>query len=144
MNVPPDSGWHLIDQNGYRMGRLTLLPLIRAVQDMSVQGLKPEFDWKSVDFVTARSPLRMLLDWAAGTSASWRIDTQLAGQAVLFSGCAPVTRMKIGGPTSYGINFEEASTYPAPGLENAPSHHRIITYVSEFYLGSKLTGSQYW
>ena len=128
--VLPDSGLRYIDQNGHRMNGLTLLPLIRAVQDMTDQGLKPAFDWKSVDFVTARSPLRMLLSWTVGKSDSWRIDTQLAGQTVLFSGRAPVTRTWIGGPPSYGFNFETKSTSSVPGLENETGHYRIITYVS--------------
>jgi len=129
MNVPLDSGRDFIDQNGHRMKKLTLLPLVKAVQDLTEQGVTPKFDWKSVDFVTDRGRLRKLLAWAGGLSDEWRIDTELAGtKTVLLSGRAPVTKMRSGRSTSYGFNFEEASTYSAPGLENAPSHHRIIAY----------------
>jgi len=131
MMVPLDSGKNFIDQNGHRMKKFTLLPLIKAVQDLTDQGVTQKFDWSSVDFVTDRGRLRKLLAWAAGLSDQWRIDTQLAGaNTVLLSGCAPVTKETSGKSTSYGFNFEDASTYPAPRLGNVPSHHRIVAYVS--------------
>ena len=143
MNVPLDSGKDFIDQNGHRMKKFTLLPLIKAVQDLTDQGVTPKFDWSSVDFVTDRGRLRKLLAWTAGLSDKWRIDTELVGtKTVLLSGRAPVTKMTGGKSTSYGFNFEEASTRPAPGLEKEPSHYRIIAYVREFYPGSKRTGPQ--
>lgn len=130
MMVPLDSGRNFIDQNGHRMKKFTLLPLIKAVEDLSEQGVTQKFDWTSVDFVTDRGRLRKLLAWATGISDEWRIDTQLAGtNTVLLSGRAPVTKETSGQSTSYGFNFEDASTYPAPGLRNEPSHHRIIAYV---------------
>ena len=143
MSVPLDSGVDFIDQNGHRMKKLTLLPLIEAVQDLTDQGVTPKVDWPSVDFVTDRSRLRKLLSWTAGLSDKWRIDTELAGaKTVLLSGHAPVTKMTGGISTSYGFNFEEASTYPVPGLGDEPSHHRIIAYVREFYPDSKRTSPQ--
>jgi len=136
MRVPLDSGKNFIDQNGYRMKRLTLLPLIKAVQDLTDQGVTQKFDWPSVDFVTDRGRLRKLLAWAIGLSDQWRIDTQLAGaNTVLLSGCAPVTKLWSGQGTSYGFSFEDASTSPAPGLGNEPGHHRIVAYVRVFCLG---------
>lgn len=136
MRVTLDSGRNFIDQNGHRMKKFTLLPLIKAVQDMTDQGATPKFDWPSVDFVTDRGRLRKLLAWAAGLSDQWRIDTQLAGaNTVLLSGRAPVTKETSGQSTSYGFNFEDASTYPAPGLGNESGHHRIIAYVRIFCFG---------
>jgi len=130
MKVPIDSGLNFIDQNGHRMKDFVLLPLIRAVEDMTDQGATPKFNWPSVDIVTDRGRLRKLLGWALGESDKWRIDTQLAGTStVLLTGRAPITKETNGRSTSYGFNFEEASTYPAPGLEEETSHHRIITYV---------------
>jgi len=111
------------------MKKLTLLPLVQAVQDLTDQGATPKFDWPSVDFVTDRGRLRKLLAWTRGLSDEWRIDTELAGtRTVLLSGHAPITKMSGGRSTTYGFNFEEASTYPVPGLENESSHHRIIAY----------------
>lgn len=130
MAVPVDSGKNFIDQNGHRMKKFTLLPLVRAVQDLTGQGVTERFDWPSVDIVTDRGRLRKLLAWAGGLSDKWRIDTQLAGaNTVLLSGRAPVTKETIGRSSSYGFNYEDASTYPISGLENEPSHHRIIAYV---------------
>ena len=130
MRVPLDSGRNFIDQNGHRMKKFTLLPLIKAVQDMTDQGVTQKFDWPSVDIVTDRGRLRKLLAWATGVSDQWRIDTQLAGtNTILLSGRAPVTKETSGQSNSYGFNFEDASTYPAPGLRNEPSHHRIVAYV---------------
>ena len=134
MVVPRDSGEDFIDQNGHRMKKLTLLPLIKAVQDLTDQGATPKFDWPSVDFVTDRSHLQKLLAWTRSGSDKWRIDTELAGtKTVLLSSNGPVTKTTGGRSTSYGFKFEEASTYPVPGLENEPSHHRIIAYVSKLY-----------
>jgi len=129
MRVPLDSGKNFIDQNGHRMKKFTLLPLIKAVQDFTDQGVTQKFDWPSVDFVTDRGRLRKLLAWTAGQSDTWRIDTQLAGvNTVLLSGTAPVTKETSGRSTSYGFNFEDASTQPAPGLGDGTSHHRIVVY----------------
>lgn len=128
MNVPLDSGKNFIDQNGHRMKKFTLLPLIKAVQDLTDQGATQEFDWSSVDFVADRGRLRRLLAWAVGLSDTWRIDTELAGaNTVLLSGRAPVTKEKSGRSTSHGFNFEDASTYSVTG--SGASHHRIVAYV---------------
>ena len=130
MSVPVDSGKNFIDQNGHRMKKFTLLPLVRAVQDLTDQGVTQRFDWPSVDFVTDRGRLRKLLAWVLGSSDEWRIDTQLAGtNTVLLSGRAPVTKEHSGRSNSHGFNYETASTRPAPGLEDEPSHHRIVAYV---------------
>lgn len=130
MAVPVDSGKNFIDQNGHRMKKFTLLPLIRAVQDLTDQGATQKFDWPSVDFVTDRGRLRKLLSWTVGLSDRWRIDTQLVGSnTVLLSGHAPVTKETSGQSNSYGFNYEEMSTYPVRGLENGSGHHRIVTYV---------------
>jgi hypothetical protein len=130
MRVPVDNGKNFIDQNGHRMKKFTLLPLIKAVEDLTTQGATRKFDWPSVDFVADRGRLRKLLAWAAGFSDEWRIDTQLAGSnTVLLSGSPPVTKERHGRSDSYGFNYEKVSTYPAPGVENESGHYRIIAYV---------------
>ena len=143
MTIPVDSGKNFIDQNGHRMKKLTLLPLIKAVQDLTDQGVTQKFDWPSVDFVTDRGRLRKLLAWATGLSDEWRIDTQLAGvNTILLSGHAPVTKETSGRSYSYGFNFEEASTYAISGLENESSHHRIVTYVRTIDPGWRIIDPQ--
>ena len=130
MTLSLDSGKDFIDQNGHRMENFTLLPLIRAVQDLTDQGITQKFDWPSVDVVTDRGRLRKLLLWAAGRSDQWKVDTQLAGaNTVLLSGRPPVTKETSGRSTRCSFNFKEAATYPAPGLGEEPGHHRIIAYV---------------
>ena len=140
MTVPRDSGRDFIDQNGHRMKQFTLLPIIRAVQDLTDQGVTQKFDWPSVDFVASRGNLRALLAWAVGSSDNWRIDTQLAGSnTVLLSSCAPVTKRTSGKSDCYGFRYEEASTYPI--LEGETGHFRIVSYVRAFRLGFGCTRS---
>ena len=131
--LPPDSG-DFVHQNEHRMKKPTLLPLIKAVQDLIDQGVTPKFDWSSVDFVTDRARLRMLLAWARGKSGTdrWRIDTEFVGtKTVLLSDGAPNMKRVGGGGASYGVIFEKESTRPVPGLGNALSHYRIVTYVRD-------------
>lgn len=88
--------------------------------------------WPSVDFVTDRSNLRKLLRWSENKSGdAFRIDTQLAGdKTVLMNRWEKRTR-EHGQSTSYGFNFEDATTAPVAGCEKTTSHHRIVKYVSE-------------
>ncbi|KAI5480382.1 hypothetical protein MNV49_000957 [Pseudohyphozyma bogoriensis] len=59
-----------VDQNGHRVPSSPLKPLILAVKHQD-----PDFDFKTVDFVTDRNNLRKLLRWASGTDdKDFRID----------------------------------------------------------------------
>jgi len=137
-SVAVDHGYDFVDQNGHRMGSITLLPLIRAVQEVEIQsGTKEEdkFDWSSVDFVTDRNGLRKLLRWINYTSGDpprdFRIDIQLAGsKTVLMNRWEQITKEQPGTRRSYGFNFEESMTNPSPGCERSTGYHRIVTYVS--------------
>ena len=127
--IPPDTGISFVDQNGYRIPRAILLPLITAVNKRA-EDLEDKFDWASVDFVTDRNGLRKLLRWVGGTEVrDFRIDLQLAGQkTVLFNRWEKRTRETTSGRT-FGISFEKASTEAAPGCRDSTGHHRIVTYV---------------
>jgi hypothetical protein len=133
--VPADTGMFFVDQNGFRMQSAVLLPVIMAVDKMQEASDSPgAFDWcdEKIDFVTDRNGLRKLLRWidAAGTTPApkdFRIDTQLAGSTVLLNRWETRTRVKFSG-TSYGFNFEKASTDPALGCEESTGHHRIVKY----------------
>lgn len=130
LTVPLDDGTHYIDQNAHRMKSFPLLPLVKAVQNTT-----PHFKWPPVHFVANRGSLHAMLKWAAGGFEKWEIDTQLVGKnTILLSGCPSVTIRTGKSKHSYGSNFEKGSTTPAPGLEDAPSHHRIVTYVCAFCL----------
>lgn len=136
ISVALDHGYNFVDQNGHRMGSSTLLPLIRTVQDIESQSdTKPQdkFDWSSVDFVTDRNGLRKLLRWiVAGPRdppRDFRIDLQLAGsKTVLMNRWEQFTKEQHGTRRSYGFNFEEVMTTPAPGCERGTGYHSIITY----------------
>jgi hypothetical protein len=132
--VPQDSsGIVFVDQNGYRMKSMPLLPLIKAVEFMPrTQGRSDrDVHWPSVDFVTDRSNLRKLMRWIDGYAGrAFRIDAQLAGNGTVLLSRWETRAREQGLPTSYGFNFEEASTTPAAGCEGTTSHHRIVKYVS--------------
>jgi len=87
-----------------------------------------KFDWGSVDFITDRNNLRKLLGWARGSKKSFRIDLQLAGTStVLMTRWEQQTTHWTTG-SSYGFNFETASTRAYQGLEHNSTHHRVIQY----------------
>lgn len=132
-NVRADHGFHYIDQNGHRLPSTPLLPLFRAV-DVVAESKNELIDWTSVDFVTDRNNLRKLLQWVRSEAGKpFRIDLQLAGnRTVLMSRWEARTACwynKDQNPT-YGFNFEDATTQPVRGCENAKAHHRIVKYVS--------------
>ncbi len=80
--IPPDTGVFFSDQNGYRMPKYVLLPLIMAVNKHAEVAKKPTFDWSSADIVTDRNGLRKLTRWVGGGDVrDFRIDLQLAGGA---------------------------------------------------------------
>ncbi|PPQ72852.1 hypothetical protein CVT24_001180 [Panaeolus cyanescens] len=127
--IPPDMGMHFVDQNGYRMGRTVLLPLISAVNKVQESKSAEPFDWASVDFVTDRNGLRALSRWVSGNSnRNFRIDLQLAGnKTVLMNRWSELYQEPFSGRT-YGFSFEKASTTPGPGCKSSTGHHRIVTY----------------
>ena len=137
VSVTLDTGCNFVDQSGHRMGSRTLLPLIRAVQDIESQSNTKEedkFNWSSVDFVTDRNGLRKLLRWIFAEPGDppkdFRIDMQLAGsKTVLMNRWEQFTKEEPGVRRSYGFNFEEVMTIPSPGCERGTGYHRIITYV---------------
>jgi hypothetical protein len=130
--VPQDSsGVVFVDQNGFRMESMPLLPLIKAVDCMPQTQGRSAVDWPSIDFVTDRSNLRKLMRWIDGYAGrAFRIDAQLAGSGTILLNRWETRTREQGLPTSYGFNFEEASTTAAVGCEGTTSHHRIVKYVS--------------
>lgn len=127
--VPADSGYQFCDQNGYRLPKTPLLPILAAVDNIA-PGSDPSsttIDWPSVDFIIDRNGLRKLMAWVSAKKQSFRIDLQLAGEkTVLCNRWEAKTKMKKFG---YGYAFEGAVTCAAPGCETSSGgHHRIITY----------------
>ena len=130
--IPPDIGVFFSDQNGYRIPKTVLLPLIVAVNKQTESSKSLPFDWPSIDIVTDRNNLRKLTRWVSGNAErDFRIDLQLAGKrTVLMNRWEKRTREAFNGKT-YGYSFEKASTNPAPGCRDSTGHHRIISYVRE-------------
>lgn len=123
-------GARFVNQNGYRMPRTVLLPLLSAVTRVQeIKNAEP-FDWRSVDIVTDRNGLRALTRWVGGDrKRNFRIDLQLAGnKTVLMNRWSDVDQEMFNGRT-YGFNFEKDSTIPGPGCKQSTGHHRIVTYV---------------
>lgn len=122
-----------VDQNGHRMPKAPLVPLIAAVNKRIEDNFDaPSFDWSRVDFVTDRNGLRKLLRWVRKESKlnDFRMDLELAGEkTVLVNRWEARTKEMFNGRT-YGFNFEKASTEPAAGCQKGTGHHRIVTYVS--------------
>jgi hypothetical protein len=134
--VQPDIGIFFVDQNGYRMPKAPLVPLVAAVNKRSETSPDFYFDWSEVDFVTDRNALRKLLRWVRNEEGmkDFRIDLELAGEkTVLVNRWEAKTREVYNGRT-YGYNFEKASTESAPGCHKGTGHHRIASYVGSFYL----------
>ncbi|KJA23285.1 hypothetical protein HYPSUDRAFT_40104 [Hypholoma sublateritium FD-334 SS-4] len=127
--IPPDTGVYFSDQNGYRMPKYVLLPLIMAVNKCAEIAKKTPFDWSSADIVTDRNGLRKLMRWVGGEDVrDFRLDLQLAGEhTVLVNRWEKRNREVFNGRT-FGFSFEKASTVPAPGCKESTGHHRIVTY----------------
>lgn len=127
------------------MPKYVLLPLIRAVEYTEV-----DFDWSSVEFVTDRNALRKILRWLGSTKNSeckdFRIDTQLAGNGtVLFNRWDKRYRESFGGAgySTYGFNFEKATTTESSDCQDSTGHHRIVTYVcSQLRLQTSVSNAQ--
>jgi len=128
--IPPDRGIQFCDQNGYKMPKAVLLPLIVAVNKRFEMIKEPAFDWSNVDIVTDRNNLRKLTRWAIGTAGDFRIDLQLAGEKTVLMNRFSERYKTIFSGRTYGFSFEKSSTLAAPGCKNSTGHHRIITYVS--------------
>jgi hypothetical protein len=129
--IPPDTGVHFSDQNGYRMPKSVLLPLITAVNKQVEVKKKPTFDWSSVDIVTDRNGLRKLTRWVSGgvSIRDFRIDLQMAGEKTVLMNRWEKRNREIYSGKTFGFSFEKASTEPASGCKHSTGHHRIVTYV---------------
>jgi hypothetical protein len=98
-----------------------------AVDALALEGVNPDVNWPSVDFITNRNCLRNLLRWISG-SRDFRIDTQLVGtQTVLLTRWDK--RDFDERHPYHGHNFEKASTVPGPGCSQNNVNLRIVKYV---------------
>lgn len=95
---------------------------------------RPEgYSFDDIEVLTNRNSLRKLLDFAAGRGQdSFRIDLYMVGgrTLVIERRERSVKEMIRGSVAGFGHNFEEVSTIPPKGLEDAQSsqHHRVVSY----------------
>ncbi|THH19456.1 hypothetical protein EUX98_g8774 [Antrodiella citrinella] len=129
--VQPDTGISFVDQAGYRIPTMPLLPLFRAADIMTTENSDADIDWGTLDFVTDRNNLRKLLRCLNdfdGTAKDFRIDMQLAGKkTVLFNRWEKRFQENMSGKT-FGFGFEAATTRKVRGCEASIGHHRIVKY----------------
>ncbi|TFK74721.1 hypothetical protein BDN72DRAFT_955402 [Pluteus cervinus] len=128
--VQPDRGHMFSDQNSSRLPVYPLLPLFAAVEQRMRDEGKARYDWAPVDFVTDRNNLRKLLRWVTGQEKSriFRIDLQLVGQKTVVMERWEEQGKEWMDGTTYGFNFEEASTRHYRGCEKSTGHHQVIRY----------------
>ena len=133
MKIEPDSGFRFVDQNNYFSPKAPLLPVLRAVDAHS-----PEFDFKSVDFITDRNNLIKLFKFVSGylcnvpSQARWeavnpdimqkdknlRIDIDIlgndgggAGSSMLMSRWEPTSSDFVGEEEFQGFSFNFLNEY---------------------------------
>lgn len=113
-----------------RMPSMSLFPLLRAVDYSPKTDGISGVDWPSVDFVSDRRNFRKLLRWVSGSGEQFRIDVQLGGKRTVLFNRWHDRQIMQAEHSSFGHNFERASTIPAEGCECSVEHNRIIKYVS--------------
>ncbi|KAL6303150.1 hypothetical protein BKA93DRAFT_886705 [Sparassis latifolia] len=131
--VPRDTGTRFVDENGHRIHRYPLLPLIRAIDVLAEERGTSNIDWTKVDFIVDRNCLRKLLHWINdkdGTASEFRIDTQLAGKGTVLMSRWEKRTSEEADPAvwTYSLSFEHESTTPIEGCEQRGGHHRIVKY----------------
>ncbi|KAK7936165.1 hypothetical protein PG985_001660 [Apiospora marii] len=103
----------------------TRLPLAAPTQPMfqAVRVLRPECRFNSVDVVTSRNVVELLLKFCGNDSHQFRLNATVVQDSLVLDHCP-----KSIGSNHVGLHFEEAmSAFPA-GLEHSDSHWRILRY----------------
>lgn len=133
IQIPPDQGRQIRDNNNYILKGQPFLPLLVAINE---QQIFPHKEWKSVDLITDRSGLRKLLRWIGGVGGrDFRIDTQLVGdRTIIFNRWEAVDTELMHGNT-FSSNFAKTVTKPMPpSTERSSWHHRVVTYVGRLFI----------
>ncbi|KAJ4327201.1 hypothetical protein N0V84_002331 [Fusarium piperis] len=126
MRVSPDSGFHYIDQNSFRVPKYPFEVVFQAMNVMN-----PTFKFNDVDVLTNRNSLRHLLDFCRGKCRnSFRIDLYLVRDTLIIERRERSTKEMIRGygNSGFGHSFEEAVTRPPPGMTDIAGHHRVLRY----------------
>ena len=106
------------DENQFYMKSYPTEPLFRSVLHCS-----PDFEFKTVDFVTDRNNLRKLLDFVEKKSKeSFRIDFQKCGNLIVFIRNSEVEKQNC---QDYGKDFEHK--YATDSLKEG-AYRRVVSY----------------
>lgn len=125
-------GPRYVDRNRYEVPAAPLLPLFRSVDAYaSTSPHPPPFHWPSVDLVTDRKNLKLLLQWVAGSRTPFRIDAQLAGhKTLLLNRWDPRAKEnEDADEPAYSYSIAKAVTRDMPGFD---THNRVVNYVSDY------------
>lgn len=109
---------HIIDENRYYHPEYPIEPLFRAVQICS-----PDFDLKSIDFVTDRNNLRKFLNFIEGKSKDFQVDFQRVGDLIIF---IRNDKKRVEISNDFGLNFEKKLTNST--LNQAKGYRRVVSY----------------
>ncbi|CAM1511856.1 Fc.00g093690.m01.CDS01 [Cosmosporella sp. VM-42] len=124
--VPPDSGAHFIDQNGFQVPKYPFEVVFRATEVMN-----PTFKFDHTDVLINRNSLRKLLDFCLEKGQeSFRVDLYTVSNTLIVERRESSTRRMIrgSGNTGRGHNFEQAFAQPPPDMNNIAGHHRVLQY----------------
>ncbi|KAI9833258.1 MAG: hypothetical protein M1826_000171 [Phylliscum demangeonii] len=125
--IRPDTGRFYVDENMDRNPWSPLEPLVAAVCKTD-----PTFDFKAMDLITDRTPLRKLYDFVMGTAEAFRFGAETIDRTVLFVRMERETRVgttkNIGVGESYRRGFEERYTRFHKHAAGSTTHHRIMRY----------------
>lgn len=126
-HLTPDIGGRIryIDQNADRNPWSPLEPLFRAVR-----ATNPGYDFKSLDIVTDRRPIRHLLDFADGEAEEFKFRVDIVGKIALFTRMETATREIIPAGEYRGNRhtFEASYTKIPDYAQGSTSHYRVIRY----------------
>ena len=125
-----DTGPKYIDQNADRNPSSPLEALLVAVNATS-----KDFNYKSIDIISDRSPIRKLLGFVAPEYSdakktgvtSFSILIEVVGDTVIFNRCQSATR-QTDGIIGYRSAFDKHYLKISASAGKSTSHHRILRY----------------
>lgn len=137
--LSPDAGTQYIDQNGDRNPGSPLESLVNAVH-----ATDERFDFRSIDIITDRRPIRKLFGFVNGDhgephfgpSPSFKFSVEMIGGSALFTRIEDKTREELSSKPGhdgkmrsfYRQSFESSYTKIEPCGAGSTSHHQILQY----------------
>ena len=137
--LSPDAGTQYIDQNGDRNPGSPLESLVAAVH-----ATDEEFDFRSIDIITDRRPIRKLFGFVNGDygqpqfgpSPSFKFSVELIGASAFFTRIEDKTREQVSSKPGhdgkvrsfYRQSFESSYTKMEPCGAGSTSHHQVLRY----------------